>query len=212
MLAMTRSRPPQCRQVSMTMANTRLRRCAHVRARCWSVTDASRSPRVLGTTRARSGRLRREHAVDPSQPQPPTASGIGPAGGTVTGSGARVVVPAGALLASTAVAVEQSSQGAPPLPAELTGIGPMFAFTPHGTQFAAPVTVTVPYTESAAAGATPVLYKTNAQNEWEAVSGATFAAGEATASVSSFSWMQVVIPPLVRNEPTRSWTLSLIPG
>ena len=28
MLAMTRSRPPHCRQVSMSMANTRLRRCA----------------------------------------------------------------------------------------------------------------------------------------------------------------------------------------
>jgi len=31
MLAMTRSRPPHCRQVSMSMANTRLRRCAQVR-------------------------------------------------------------------------------------------------------------------------------------------------------------------------------------
>lgn len=149
---------------------------------------------------------------NPSQTPPPAASGIGPAGGTVTAGGARVVIPAGALVASTAVTIEQSSQGAPPLPADLTGVGPMFAFTPHGTQFAAPVTVTVPYTESAAAGATPALYKTNAQNEWEAVAGAAFAAGEATASVSSFSWMQVVIPPLVRNEPTRSWTLSLIPG
>ena len=31
MLAMTRSRPPHCRQVSRSMANTRLRRCAQVR-------------------------------------------------------------------------------------------------------------------------------------------------------------------------------------
>src|SRR5690606_36041038 len=50
MLAMTRSRPPQRRHVSMSMANTRLRRCAHVRARCRSVTEAS--PYSLGRRRA----------------------------------------------------------------------------------------------------------------------------------------------------------------
>src|SRR5690606_20785652 len=60
MLAITRRRPPQRRHVSISMANTRLRRCAHVRARCRSVTEASpHSPataaHVLGTTRARSG-------------------------------------------------------------------------------------------------------------------------------------------------------------
>jgi hypothetical protein len=41
MLAITRSFPPQLRQTSMSMANTRLRRCAHVSARCRSVADAS---------------------------------------------------------------------------------------------------------------------------------------------------------------------------
>ena len=40
MLAMTRKRPPHWRQVSMSMANTRLRRCAQVIARCRSVADA----------------------------------------------------------------------------------------------------------------------------------------------------------------------------
>jgi hypothetical protein len=60
MLAMTRSRPPQRWQVSISMANTRLRRCAQVRARCRSVADASprslaAATRVLGMIRARSG-------------------------------------------------------------------------------------------------------------------------------------------------------------
>lgn len=60
MLAMTRSRQPHCRQVSISIANTRLRRCAQLIASCRSV--AAASPRslavaapVLGTIWARSG-------------------------------------------------------------------------------------------------------------------------------------------------------------
>lgn len=144
---------------------------------------------------------------------PPPSSGIGAAGGTVTGpNGSSVVVPAGALSANTSIGVEQSSQGAPPLPAGMTSAGPMFALTPHGTQFAAPVTITIPYDASATGGAAPLLYKTNAQNEWQLVSGATFASGAATAQISGFSWTQVVVPPLTRNEPTRSWEFLLWPG
>src|SRR5690606_19048238 len=113
---------------------------------------------------------------------PPQATGIGPGGGTVIGpNGAQVVIPSGALSANTEIRVEESSQGAPALPPGLTSVGPMFAFTPHGTEFAVPVTITVPYDESATNGATPSLYKTNAQDEWERVSGATFEGGEATA-------------------------------
>jgi len=78
MLAITRSFPPQRRQVSMStrwidakhqekapwrLANTRLRRCAQVSARCRSVADGSlgstalpaAATRVFETTRARSG-------------------------------------------------------------------------------------------------------------------------------------------------------------
>ena len=148
---------------------------------------------------------------NPGTPQP--SSGIGSAGGTVTGpNGSQVVVPAGALSTNTSIAVAQSSQGAPPLPASMTGAGEMFALTPHGTQFAAPVTITIPYDSSATNGAAPVLYKTNAQNQWEPVSGATFASGVATAQISSFSYTQVVVPPLTRNEPQRAWDFWLWPG
>lgn len=143
--------------------------------------------------------------------QPP--SGIGSAGGTVNGpNGAKVVVPAGALSQSINIAVAQSSTGAPALPAGLTAVGEMFALTPHGTQFATPVTITIPFNAAATNGATPLLYKTNAQNNWEVVAGATFDSGLATAQISSFSYAQVVIPPLTKNEPTRSWIFSLVPG
>ena len=143
----------------------------------------------------------------------PPLSGIGSSGGTVNGpNGAKVVVPSGALSQNTNIAVAQSSTGAPALPAGLTAIGEMFALTPHGTQFATPVTITIPFNPAATNGATPLLYKTNAQGSWEPVAGATFDAGMATAQISSFSHAQVVIPPLGRNEPTRSWTFLLIPG
>jgi hypothetical protein len=143
--------------------------------------------------------------------QPP--SGIGSAGGTVNGpNGAKVVVPAGALSQSTNIAVAQSSSGAPALPSGLTAVGEMFALTPHGTQFATPVTITIPFNAAATNGATPLLYKTNAQGNWETVAGATFNSGLATAQISSFSHAQVVIPPLTGNAPTRSWTFRLVPG
>ena len=55
MLAMTRSRPPHCRQVSMSMSKTRLRRCAQDKARCPSAGDAS--PRSLAAAARVSGQL-----------------------------------------------------------------------------------------------------------------------------------------------------------
>ena len=41
MLAMTCKRPPHCWHVSISIASTRLRRCAHDIARCQSLTDTS---------------------------------------------------------------------------------------------------------------------------------------------------------------------------
>ena len=134
---------------------------------------------------------------------PPPAT-IGAAGGTATGpAGAQVVVPAGALATATAVAVAQTSTGAPALPAGLAMAGSVFAFTPHGTTFAAPVTVTVPYDAAAVpATATPVLYKTNAAGGWDAVAGASFANGMASANVTSFSWVVVgLLPPQITQQP-----------
>lgn len=65
MLAITLSCPPQRRQVSMSMAKTRLRRCAQVSARCQAVADSSprsgallaAAARLMGTTRARAYQL-----------------------------------------------------------------------------------------------------------------------------------------------------------
>jgi uncharacterized delta-60 repeat protein len=144
---------------------------------------------------------------------PAAGTVVGAAGGTVTGpNGASVVIPGGALASDVTVQVEQTSAGAPELPAGLVPQGPVFAFTPHGTAFALPVVMTVPFDPLLVpAGATPQFYKTNAQGQWEQVASATFSATSVTAEVTGFSFTQVVIPPLQRNDPLREWAFSVYP-
>lgn len=143
----------------------------------------------------------------------PAAAGIGPAGGTVAGpSGAQVVVPAGALAASTAIAVAQTSVGAPSLPAGVHAAGAVFAFTPHGTTFAVPVTLTVPFDPATVpAGATPQLYKTDAtQSAWNPVPGATVAGSSMSGAVGGFSYAVVGWPDVGATLPTeKEWKLSV---
>lgn len=143
----------------------------------------------------------------PAPSQPPT--GIGPAGGTVTGTGgAQVVVPPNALAQATNVAIAQSSSGAPALPVGMTAAGKIYALTPHGTTFASPVTLTVPFDPTLVPGGSQVvLLKTNsAQNGWDAVAGASVNGSLISAPVSSFSWVAAAFPaaPLnVRSRATR---------
>ncbi|MCW5664484.1 MAG: immunoglobulin domain-containing protein [Piscinibacter sp.] len=129
---------------------------------------------------------------------------VGAAGGTVSGpAGAQVVVPAGALAQPTAVAVAQSASGAPALPGGLVTLGAVFAFTPHGTNFALPATMTVPFDPAALpAGRTPTLFKTDANGAWQALSGASVNAGSISAPVTSFSWAVVgLLPPSITQQP-----------
>jgi uncharacterized delta-60 repeat protein len=145
---------------------------------------------------------------------PPITAIIGAAGGTLsTSSGATVVIPPGALTGDITIGIEQSSLGAPPLPGGFTTVGQMFAFTPHGQSFAAPVTITLPFNPaSVPAGSTPELYKNNAQNQWEPVVGATFGSSSVSGSVTSFSYPVVVIPPLERFPPYRKWSFTELRG
>jgi alpha-tubulin suppressor-like RCC1 family protein len=126
-------------------------------------------------------------------------------GGTVSGpNGAQVTIPPGALSAAVPVAITQGAAGAPAAPAGFVAFGPVFALTPHGTGFTQPVTVTLPFdTASVPAGATPVLYKTDASNAaWERVPGATINGGLITAQVSGFSFFVVGNqPPQITRQP-----------
>ena len=69
-----------------------------------------------------------------------TGTVIGAAGGTVVGpNGATVVIPPGALTGNTTINIAQIQGSNVVLPTGVTAFGPMFAFTPHGTNFAVPV-------------------------------------------------------------------------
>jgi hypothetical protein len=123
-----------------------------------------------------------------------TGSGIGPAGGQASeASGAQVTIPAGALSAATPIEVTRSGTGAPPLPAGVVALGPIFAFTPHGTSFAVPATITVPFdVGTVPAGTSPRLFKTNAtQSGWQEVPGATVQGGTMIGQISGFSFAVV---------------------
>lgn len=104
-------------------------------------------------------------------------------GGTVsTESGASVLVPAGSVTETEIlqIAAEGSERIVAALP---PNAGQPYAFTPHGTTFAKPVTITVP----AVAGATQVLRLDDEQDAtWEVVEGVTFANGMATFQSNHF--------------------------
>jgi hypothetical protein len=156
----------------------------------------------------------------PAPPPPPPGMAIGAAGGTVMGpNGARVAIPAGALTTEIRINIELITSGAPALPAGFVANGQMFAFTPHGTTFAIPVTMTLPFDPaSVPSGATPLLYKTtNAQTQWEEIGNATFGASSVSAQVTSFSDATIVIPPIVvppivNSDPVRVWSFGGFPG
>jgi uncharacterized delta-60 repeat protein len=132
----------------------------------------------------------------------PPAAVIGAAGGTVSSpNGAQVLVPPGALAQATLIEVTPSSVGAPGLPAGVTAYGPIYAFTPHGTTFLTPVTITVPFDPALVpAGTIPVLYKTNAtQTAFEVVPGSTVSGNFITAQVTGFSY---AAPGSPQSKPT----------
>src|SRR5262245_15628754 len=145
-------------------------------------------------------------------PPPPPPAGIGAAGGTVTeASGAKVVIPAGALSAQTEIKVTQTSVGAPALPAGVTALGSIYAFTPHGTSFAKAVTITVPFNPaSVPAGTSPALYKTDAAlSAWAQVPGATVSGNTMSGDVTGFSDVVVAtLPPTQLISVLKFWTLA----
>lgn len=152
-------------------------------------------------------------AAPPAGPvPPPPAASIGPAGGSASsGDGAEVVVPAGALATDTAVQVQAAATGAPPMPAGLLALSKVYAFTPHGTTFARPAQVTVPFDPALVpAGVTPVLYKADgagaAAGQWRALAGATVSGTRISAPVDSFSYLAVA-PPLEFRGVNRRWKI-----
>ena len=145
-----------------------------------------------------------------SPPAAATAKTIGPAGGTVNGpGGASVAIPAGALTSDITIGIERTAAGAAQQPGGFAAASAMFALTPHGTAFAVPVRLTLPFdAASLPAGTRPQLFKTNAQNQWEPVAGAVFGADSVSAQITSFSFVRSLTPAL----PVRVWEFRQRPG
>lgn len=140
---------------------------------------------------------------DPQQP----ATGIGPAGGTVTGSnGATIVVPAGALSQTVDLRITAISAGAANVPAGVQPASAIYALTPHGTTFASPVTVTVPFDPAqVAAGLTLYALKTSntARTAWDVLEDLSVDGTNASVQLTSFSdfLLTGIGPPIIVTQP-----------
>ena len=150
----------------------------------------------------------------PTSPAPPVAvqGTIGSTGGTLaTPGGARVVIPKGALTADTTIGVEETAAGAPPLPAGAKTFGPIVAFIPHGTNFALPATITLPFDPASVPSGTKLaLAKTNdSQTGWEVIRGSMVNGNTISAPVFDFSFATVLPDPSPLDDPphlvTEQW-------
>lgn len=124
---------------------------------------------------------------DAAVPDASSTAAIGPAGGVVSAGDAEVDVPAGAL--STDVAVAVGAVSAPlPLPAGYEAASLYWAFTPHGTAFAVPVSIRI---EHDGGGDVVMRLDGPLDTAWDVVGGATIGASEASFTSASFSFYVV---------------------
>ncbi len=125
---------------------------------------------------------------DSSAPMDQASATIGAAGGTVDGpDGVRVVVPPGALAAPTTIRIARSATGAPAdAPDGYGPLGAVYEFTPHGLNFAVPVTISMP----APSSVDPQAFTARSDDGWSLVAAAT-EAGRMAWVVPSFSWFTI---------------------
>jgi hypothetical protein len=115
---------------------------------------------------------------------------IGTAGGMLSGAGAEVVVPAGALAEDQMVSIAAAASGYPPLPVGAVLLSSVLAFEPHGQLFTKPVTVSIGFT--ARSGATPQLITAAPGGSWASVAGAIMSGASMQALVAHFSFFAVI--------------------
>lgn len=122
---------------------------------------------------------------------------LGTAGGRVLGvDGSSVEVPAGALRGDATVSIARDDTGAPPLPSRFVPVGSTFAVTPHGQNFAQPVTVRIPFDASALrADQRPAVMKGMPGRRWQLLLDAVDEGGTVAVQVQSLSYFVVVPVP-----------------
>jgi hypothetical protein len=120
---------------------------------------------------------------------------IGDQGGEATVDGATLVVPEGALSEDTEIGVErlpasEAEEFLDLLGAGQTAASAVYVFTPHGSQFDEPVTITLDYDSNSSSLAVMRLDDED-DRTWEAVAGTAFARGEASFETTHFSLLVV---------------------
>lgn len=125
--------------------------------------------------------------LDPGQP---VAAELNQQGGTISmGATASLQVGAGSLAAPKIITVAPA-QPAVPLPAAAAGT--VVSFTPHGTVFSLPATITLKYDAAQASRGLRVLrLASDTSTAWEPVGGARFVNGVATFETTHFSYYAV---------------------
>ncbi len=108
---------------------------------------------------------------------------------TVDGpDGSKATVPAGATSQSSSIAIKVAIPAdIPPIPSKYAQTSTVYAFTPHGMTFAAPVTIEVP---GAAEHATPLLLTAPPGGPWAEIQ-ATAVGEDMRATVQHFSFFTV---------------------
>src|SRR4051812_40465576 len=81
-------------------------------------------------------------ASTPLSPSSATQT-IGPEGGTIEVGGAKVVFPAGAVAASKVITISTTEN----VPEGFVAVSKIFRCEPSGTEFASPVSMTMPFTD-----------------------------------------------------------------
>jgi hypothetical protein len=107
---------------------------------------------------------------------------IGPDGGTINVGGATVTFPQGALVLARDITI---TRGKANPPAGYTALSPVFQCQPSGIDFAAPVTMAMPFTDDGKGPAT-MFWSSGSQPAFADVGG-TAANGIMTANVQHFS-------------------------
>jgi hypothetical protein len=111
---------------------------------------------------------------------------VGPAGGELTrGDGLRLAVPANALNTEAELTARPIQARTPDAPG-ITFVSDAYTFTPHGTHFDTPVTITLPFK---AEGDGLQVYRLDDEDDltWSLVEGADFEDGHATFTTDGFS-------------------------
>jgi hypothetical protein len=140
---------------------------------------------------------------------------IGSDGGTITeGTGASVIFPAGAVSTDTTFRIATDSTGAPPVPAQMGGIGNIYVVTPHGGDFEEEVEVRIPAPSITLLPTQELkIAKAEPGGNWVILNDAKLVDGKLSVRVHDFSFFMVVVVtyplPIAQAVPL-SFTTSLV--